>query len=59
MVAQRKILSRGEDAPSDVAPFPPWLDAALTAVDRAERRLLAAGARFPAGGSVLAVAARP
>lgn len=58
MMAQRKILSRGEDAPSDVAPFPPWLDAALTAVDRAERRLLAAGARFPAGGSVLAVAAR-
>ncbi|UFN51292.1 class I SAM-dependent methyltransferase [Roseomonas sp. OT10] len=59
MVVQRKVLAAREDAASDVAPFPPWLDAALAAVDAAERRLAALGARFPAGGSVLALATKP
>ncbi|MFT8242520.1 class I SAM-dependent methyltransferase [Roseomonas sp. BN140053] len=59
MAVQRKLLNAHEDAASDVAPFPPWLDATLFAVDAAERRLAALGLRFPAGGSVLAVATRP
>jgi SAM-dependent methyltransferase len=55
MVAQRKLLSRG-DAASDVAPFPPWLDATLHGMTEIERRLPFA---LPAGGSVLAIAERP
>jgi ubiquinone/menaquinone biosynthesis C-methylase UbiE len=55
MVAQRKILARG-DAASDVAAFPPWLDATLYAVTRIERHL---PFPLPAGGSILAVANRP
>ena len=55
MIVQRKILSRG-DAASDVAPFPPWIDAMLHAVTSLERRL---PVRLPAGGSVLAIAERP
>jgi SAM-dependent methyltransferase len=54
MVVQRKVLARG-DAASDVADFPPWLDATLHGMTRLERRL---GLPFPAGGSVLAVARR-
>ena len=55
MIAQRKILSRGDSA-SDVAPFPPWLDATLLAVTSLERCL-----KFPLpfGGSVLAIAEKP
>ena len=55
MVAQRKILSRGPAA-SDVALFPPWVDAMLRAATRFERAL-----PFPppAGGSVLAIAETP
>jgi SAM-dependent methyltransferase len=55
MVAQRKILSRG-DSVSDVAPFPPWLDAILYSVTKLERRL---PFPLPAGGSVLAIAEKP
>ncbi|MDJ0388349.1 glycosyltransferase [Roseomonas sp. E05] len=58
MVAQRKLLARGEDAASDVAPFPPWLDALLFRATEAEAALAHRGMAFPAGGSVLAVAAR-
>jgi len=55
MVAQRKLLAR-DAAASDVAPFPPWLDATLHAMTEIERRL---PFRLPAGGSVLATAERP
>jgi SAM-dependent methyltransferase len=56
MAAQRKLLAARADAPSDVAPFPPWLDASLHAVTALERAL---PLRLPAGGSVLATAMRP
>jgi SAM-dependent methyltransferase len=52
MIAQRKILSTGEAA-SDVALFPPWLDATLLGITRLERFL---ALPLPAGGSVLAIA---
>jgi SAM-dependent methyltransferase len=55
MVLQRKILARG-DAMSDVAPFPPWLDAMLHGMTEFERRLPFSP---PAGGSVLATAEKP
>jgi SAM-dependent methyltransferase len=55
MVLQRKILARG-DAVSDVAPFPPWLDARLHAMTEFERRL---PFPLPVGGSVLARAEKP
>jgi ubiquinone/menaquinone biosynthesis C-methylase UbiE len=55
MVAQRKLLIRGDGA-SDVASFPPRLDAMLHAVTEIEFRL---PFRLPAGGSVLATAERP
>ncbi len=56
MIAQRKLLARGDDAASDVALFPPWLDAILYAITDLERRLPFAP---PAGGSVLATAEAP
>jgi SAM-dependent methyltransferase len=52
MVLQRKILARG-DAVSDVAPFPPWIDARLHGMTEFERRL---PFPLPFGGSVLAIA---
>jgi len=55
MIVQRKLRS-GANAPSDVAPFPPWLDAILHGMTQLERRLPFA---IPAGGSVLAIAERP
>lgn len=55
MVAQRKLFGRNT-ATSDVAPFPPSLDAMLHAMTEMERRL---PFRLPAGGSVLATAERP
>ena len=54
MVAQRKLRARTATAASDVAPFPPWLDATLHAVTVIERPF-----RLPAGGSVLATARTP
>jgi len=56
MLVQRKLLARGDNAASDVAPFSPWLDATLHAITAIERRL---PAPLPAGGSVLATAIRP
>lgn len=55
MIVQRKLLTRGAGA-SDVAPFPPRLDAMLYVMTELERRL---PFRLPAGGSVLATAERP
>jgi len=55
MVVQRKLLSRGAGAASDVAAFSPWLDASLHAITAVERRL---PVPLPAGGSVLATAIR-
>jgi SAM-dependent methyltransferase len=55
MVAQRK-LRRRRSAASDVASFPPWLDAMLHTATKIERRL---PFRLPAGGSVMATAERP
>lgn len=55
MIAQRKVLARG-DSVSDVAPFPPWLDATLHAIAKIDRRL---PVPLPFGGSVLAIAERP
>ena len=55
MMIQRKLLTDGNSA-SDVAPFPPWLNATLHGITRIERRLPFA---LPAGGSVLAIAEKP
>ncbi len=54
MILQRRLLARG-DAASDVAAFPPWLDATLHGITKFELRL---PFRLPAGGSVLATAER-
>jgi len=59
MLFQRKVLKRDEGAASDVAPFPPWLDASLFSVCRLEAALMRGGMRFPLGGSLLATATRP
>jgi SAM-dependent methyltransferase len=56
MVLRRKLLARRHDSASDVAAFSPWLDATLHAITALERR---SGLPMPAGGSVLAIAARP
>ena len=53
MIMQRKLL---EHEKSDVAVFPPWLDAILHGATVLERGL---PFRLPAGGSVLAEATRP
>ena len=55
MIVQRKVLATG-DATSDVAPFPPWLDALLHGTIEIEQRL---PLRLPFGGSVLAIAEKP
>jgi ubiquinone/menaquinone biosynthesis C-methylase UbiE len=55
MLVQRKLLAN-RAAASDVAPFPPWLDAMFHAITAIERRL---PFHLPAGGSVLATAERP
>ncbi len=60
MILQRKVLkSDAAHDSSDVAPFPPWLDATLFGVTAAERTLARLGLRYPAGGSILVVATRP
>jgi SAM-dependent methyltransferase len=56
MIAQRKLFARGDDAASDVALLPPWLDSILHAITAIERRL---PFPLPAGGSVLATAEAP
>jgi hypothetical protein len=55
IVVQRKVLARRRAA-SDVAAFPPWLDATLHAATEFERHLRF---RLPVGSSVLALAERP
>jgi len=55
MILQRKILAR-RGGVSDVAAFPPWLDAMLHGMTDLERHLPFG---LPAGGSVLATAERP
>ena len=59
MILQRKVLKSDDQAKSDVAPFPPWLDAMLYAVTGLERFMARIGLRYPAGGSVLITATRP
>lgn len=59
MVLQRKVLHRRPDAPSDVAPFPPWIDRALFAMSEADRWITSRGVSMPGGGSVLVLATRP
>jgi hypothetical protein len=59
MVLHRKLFARGAKSRSDVTRFPFWLDRSLHAVTRLERRMMAGGVPFPAGGSVLATALRP
>jgi len=58
MVLQRKVLAKHDEAASDVAPYPAWLDAGLFTICRLEAALLRAGLRFPAGGSLIATATR-
>jgi SAM-dependent methyltransferase len=55
MVIQRKILRR-DGAVSDVAPFPPWVDAIFLGVTEFELHL---PFKLPAGGSVLGIAEKP
>jgi SAM-dependent methyltransferase len=55
MVMRRKLVARDAHAPSDVAPFPPWLNATLYAVTIFEQLL---PIPMPVGGSVLATAVR-
>ena len=60
MILQRKVLrSDAAQDSSDVAPFPPWLDASLHGVTVIERAAGRIGLRYPAGGSILLVATRP
>jgi SAM-dependent methyltransferase len=59
MIVQRKVLRSDEAARSDVAHFPPWLDAALRGTTLVEQGLARLGLRYPAGGSILLVATRP
>ncbi len=59
MILQRKVLQAGAGAPSDVGAFPPWLDALLFGVTRAERALMRMGLNFPVGGSLIVTATRP
>jgi SAM-dependent methyltransferase len=56
MIVERKLFARRQDAASDVAAFPPWLDTILHGITALERRL---PFPLPAGGSVLATAEAP
>lgn len=55
MIAHRKLAARRATG-SDVAQFPPWLDATLHGMTVIEHRL---PFHLPAGGSILAIAERP
>lgn len=59
MVLQRKVLARGPDHASDVGVFPPWLNALLHGATAFELAFARIGLRYPAGGSILAIATRP
>lgn len=58
MILQRKVLNRGNhgETVSDVAAFPPLVDATFHALTELERHL---PVPLPAGGSVLATARKP
>lgn len=56
MVIRRKLTAGDAYAPSDVAPFSPWLDTMLYAVTALEQRL---PLPIPVGGSVFATAVSP
>ena len=58
MILQRKVLARRNDGEtmSDVAVFPPIIDAIFHALTELERYL---GLKLPAGGSILATARKP
>ncbi len=58
MILQRKVLNRGNsgETVSDVAAFPPMIDATFHALTELERHL---PVPLPAGGSVLATARKP
>jgi SAM-dependent methyltransferase len=58
MVA-RRLRPASADTVSDVGALPPALNAILTAIVALERRMIRLGLRFPAGGSILAVARKP
>lgn len=58
MVARRLRPAR-PDAPSDVAQLPAFTNSALRAVVAFERSLVRLGIRFPAGGSLIAIAFKP
>lgn len=58
MVMQRKLVSKGGGASSDVKLYPRPIDALCRAMTGLEDTLLRAGLRFPFGGSVLAIAAK-
>jgi SAM-dependent methyltransferase len=56
MIIQRKLLARRAHASSDVATFPPWLDATFGVITELERQC---GLPMPAGGSIIGIAERP
>jgi SAM-dependent methyltransferase len=55
VIAQRKLLAR-QGSTSDVAAFPPWIDATFHTITEIERRL---PFHLPTGSSVLATGERP
>jgi SAM-dependent methyltransferase len=55
VIAQRKLLAR-HSTTSDVASFPPWIDATFHAITEIEHRL---PFHVPTGSSVLAIGKRP
>jgi SAM-dependent methyltransferase len=57
MVLRRKVVA-GAAAESDVFAYPAPIEAAFRSVLAVERALMGLGLRFPAGGSVMAVARR-
>lgn len=58
MILQRRVLARDNrgQTKSDVAAFPPWIDATFHALTALERRI---PLPLPAGGSILATARKP
>jgi SAM-dependent methyltransferase len=58
MILQRRVLARDNhgQTKSDVAAFPPWIDATFHALTAIERRI---PLPLPAGGSILATARKP
>jgi SAM-dependent methyltransferase len=59
MVLTRKLMPAGKGATSDVRLYPVPVEALCRAATGLERALLRCGVRFPFGGSLIAVAAKP